>query len=80
MLQMVISADPLTESNCYILAEEKKCVVIDPGESECLFRTLEERGWEPELILLTHEHCDHMAGLDALRERYPHARFYKGLQ
>lgn len=75
MLQTVISVDPLTESNCYILAEEKKCVVIDPGESECLFRTLEERGWEPELILLTHEHCDHMAGLDALRLRYPHARF-----
>ena len=75
MPQMVISVDPLTESNCYILAEEKKCVVIDPGESGRLFRTLEERGWEPELILLTHEHCDHMAGLDALRERYPHARF-----
>lgn len=75
MLQTVISVDPLTESNCYILAEEKKCVVIDPGESECLFRTLEERGWEPELILLTHEHCDHMAGLDALRLRYPLARF-----
>ena len=68
MLQTVISVDPLTESNCYILAEDSKCVVIDPGESERLLRTLDEYGWEPELILLTHEHCDHMAGLDALRE------------
>ena len=75
MLQTVISADPLTESNCYILAEENKCVVIDPGESERLFQILEEHGWEPERILLTHEHCDHMAGLDALRDRYPQARF-----
>lgn len=75
MLQTVISKDPLTESNCYILAEEEKCIVIDPGESEHLLRSLEERGWEPELILLTHEHCDHMAGLDALREQFPHARF-----
>ena len=75
MLQTVISADPLTESNCYILAEENKCVVIDPGEYERLFQILEEHGWEPELILLTHEHCDHMAGLDALRDRYLQARF-----
>ena len=73
MLQMVISADPLTESNCYILAEEKKCVVIDPGESECLFRTLKERGWEPELILLTHEHCDHMAWMLCGRHIRRHA-------
>lgn len=75
MLQTVISVDPLTESNCYILAEDSKCVVIDPGESELLLGTLDEYGWEPELILLTHEHCDHMAGLDALREKYPQAHF-----
>lgn len=75
MLQTVISVDPLTESNCYILAEDKKCVVIDPGESVHLLTTLDEHGWEPELILLTHEHCDHMAGLDALREAYPQAHF-----
>ena len=75
MLQTVISVDPLTESNCYILAEDKKCVVIDPGESVHLLTTLDEHGWEPELILLTHEHCDHMAWLDALREAYPQAHF-----
>lgn len=75
MLQMRVSVDPLTESNCYLFAEGKRCVVIDPGESEGLFRVLDENGWEPELILLTHEHCDHMAGLDPVRSRYPAARF-----
>lgn len=75
MLQITVSVDPLTESNCYILAEGDHCVIIDPGESENLLRTLESCGLEPELLLLTHEHCDHMAGMDALRERYPQARF-----
>lgn len=78
MLVLEVSQDPLTESNCYLLAEAAEagsCVVIDPGESENLFRILEERQWEPELLLLTHEHCDHMAGMDALRRRYPRARF-----
>ena len=75
MLKMTVSVDPLTESNCYILTEGDRCVVIDPGESENLLRLLEENRWAPELLLLTHEHCDHMAGMDALRERYPSARF-----
>lgn len=75
MLQITVSVDPLTESNCYILSEKNRCVIIDPGETEGLFRILEEQQLEPELILLTHEHCDHMAGLDALREKYPQARF-----
>lgn len=80
MLQITVSVDPLTDSNCYILTEEcsaekNRCVVIDPGESEGLFRILEEQCLEPELILLTHEHCDHMAGLDALRNRFSGAHF-----
>ena len=76
MLKITVSVDPLTESNCYILTEGSHCVIIDPGESENLLRILEENKWEPELLLLTHEHCDHMAGLDAVRDRYPSAHFF----
>lgn len=75
MVHWTVSVEPLTESNCYILTEDDHCVIIDPGESENLLRLLSEKKWEPELLLLTHEHCDHMAGLEALRERYPKACF-----
>ena len=75
MITITISVDPLTESNCYIVSEGNHCVIIDPGESANLLHLLEEKGLTPELILLTHEHCDHMAGLDALRDKYPAARF-----
>ena len=62
------------DSSCYLLGEEDRAVVIDPNDPAGPLGALEERGWTPELILLTHEHCDHMAGLEALRERYPQAR------
>ena len=75
MLRILVSADPLTESNCYILADGEHCVVIDPGESSLLVKRLEGGGWTPELTLLTHEHCDHMAGLDKLRGTYPDMKF-----
>lgn len=75
MVRWTVSVDPLTESNCYVLAEGSSCVIIDPGESEKLLRLLAEKGWKPELLLLTHEHCDHMAGLEPLRDRFPEACF-----
>lgn len=66
--------EPLAESNCWMLGEDGRAVVIDPNDPKGPLEVLERRGWVPELILLTHEHCDHMAGLDALRARFPGAR------
>lgn len=65
--------DPLAEGNCYVCAEGDKAVVIDPCHPQGPASLLEERGLVPEWILLTHEHCDHMLGLEALRKKYPQA-------
>lgn len=75
MSELTLWTEPLAESNCYLLAEDGGCVVIDPNHPQGPLRVLEERGWSPELILLTHEHCDHTAGLEACRERYPAAGY-----
>ena len=69
-----IVTDPLTESNCYLLEEDGACLCIDPNLPKVAEEVLPRLGWKPELVLLTHEHCDHMAGLAALREKYPEAR------
>ncbi len=74
MAELSLWTEPLAESNCYLLSEDGACVVIDPNHPRGPIEVLEERGWDPELILLTHEHCDHTAGLEVLRERYPTAR------
>ena len=74
MSHLLIWTDPLTESNCYVLAQGGACVVIDPNHPQGPARLLREHGLTPRWLLLTHEHCDHMAGLEALREAYPAAR------
>lgn len=73
MAELLRLEDPVTESNCYILGCGSGAVVIDPNQADAPIAQLEAHGWTAELILLTHEHCDHMAGLDALRQRYPQA-------
>lgn len=74
MTELIRWTEPQAESCCYLLGEEGRAVVVDPNDPAGPLGLLEECGWTPELILLTHEHCDHMAGLEAMRARYPKAR------
>ena len=56
------------DSRMYILLENKKALVIDPCISEEALQLLKEQGTEELLVLLTHEHYDHISGVNWLRE------------
>ncbi|MCP4709379.1 MAG: MBL fold metallo-hydrolase [Planctomycetes bacterium] len=62
------------ETNCYIIRETedaKECLIIDPGFSpEPLVELLQQNDWRPQRIILTHGHCDHIAGIKLLRETF----------
>lgn len=55
----------LLKSNMYIVVEGTGAVVIDPGRN-----TEMQDGITPELIFLTHEHYDHISGVNAWKEKY----------
>lgn len=63
------------DSNCYIISQDgdKNCIVIDPGEKdgEQVFTYLNVHGFTPEFIILTHEHFDHIWGVNTLKKSYP---------
>ena len=63
--------EPVTESNCYVIREEDKCMIIDPNDFTAIRELLQKWGLMPGLVLLTHEHCDHIGGLNELRRTYP---------
>jgi hydroxyacylglutathione hydrolase len=61
-------------SNCYILYDilEPTCIILDPGTkdiSELIF-FLSSNLLTPLYIILTHEHFDHIAGVNSLIEKY----------
>ena len=55
----------MLQTNCYILVGERSSIIIDPGDE--IDRILEEVGdCRIDLILLTHNHFDHIGALSAL--------------
>ena len=64
-------------TNCYILEEDKKIAVIDPGdEAERILSVLKETEGAVEYILLTHGHYDHTTAVPELHEALPKAKIY----
>ena len=68
------------ETNCYILRknkDSKNCLVIDPGlEAGELLEFLDEQKLNPAAVILTHGHIDHIAGVTAMRSRFPEIKVY----
>ena len=64
------------EQNTYIIANEKKqCWIIDPGmyqqdEKDALFKFIADKQLQPQAIINTHAHLDHIFGVQALMDKY----------
>ncbi|MBQ9547381.1 MAG: MBL fold metallo-hydrolase [Bacteroidales bacterium] len=63
--------------NCYVICDEesRECAIVDPAtvasyEDSMLSQFIESKGLSPTLILLTHAHIDHIAGLQQVCEHY----------
>ncbi|NQT05052.1 MAG: MBL fold metallo-hydrolase, partial [Dehalococcoidia bacterium] len=65
-----LAVGPLA-SNCYIVGDEatREGIIIDPAdEAGSILQSVKELGLEIKLIVLTHGHCDHIAGLKEVKE------------
>lgn len=71
-MKIIKQTDSLTESNLFVVVEENfnKAIVIDIGNFEKTKKIIVENNVEIEKLILTHEHYDHIAGLNELRNDY----------
>ncbi|RJX25272.1 MAG: MBL fold metallo-hydrolase [Acholeplasma sp.] len=59
------------KSNCYILSEADKAIIIDPGyESDDVIRYVKKLNLSVEAIYLTHGHFDHVGGVKQLKDLF----------
>ena len=57
------------ENNCFVVENDKRCIIIDvPMGIEPLIAFIKNRKLDPEAVLLTHGHFDHIGGLAELKQ------------
>lgn len=63
------------QTNCFCIRADEKaqnCGIIDPGlRPGTLLQFLQDHDLIPDLIVCTHGHVDHIAGIEAVREYRP---------
>lgn len=59
-----------SKSNMYLLVENHQALVIDPNKSMEALSILREKDVEHIHIMLTHEHFDHITGVNWLKEQF----------
>lgn len=75
---MNLTSIPAFQDNyIWVLSEhDGRCLIVDPGEAAPILKALDENHWQPEAILLTHHHNDHVGGVNELRQKFPNIVVY----
>lgn len=58
------------DANSYVLAEEREALIFDAVDSDEMMSCLRAQGIENITVFLTHEHFDHISGLERLRSSF----------
>ncbi len=73
----LISIPAFQDNYIWVLSnDEGRCIIVDPGEAEPVLKAIEHNQWQPEAILLTHHHHDHIGGVAAICAKFPHLVVY----
>lgn len=60
-------------ANCYLFGfqDTEEAIIVDPGaEPERILGALEDLGWKPRYVALTHGHADHVNGLAGILDEW----------
>lgn len=71
-IQVLVVGD--YQANCYLVTDgsEPHLLIIDAGDDAAqIIRTIESQKLQPQLLVSTHCHIDHIGGNRELKERYP---------
>lgn len=65
----LIPIPAFNDNYIWMLHDERRALVVDPGDAQPVLTALAQHGLTLAAILVTHHHGDHTGGVDVLRQR-----------
>jgi hydroxyacylglutathione hydrolase len=65
----LIPIPAFNDNYIWMLHDERRALVVDPGDAQPVLTVLAQHGLTLAAILVTHHHGDHTGGVDLLRQR-----------
>lgn len=65
----LIPIPAFNDNYIWMLHDERRALVVDPGDAQPVLTVLAQHGLTLAAILVTHHHGDHTGGVDVLRQR-----------
>lgn len=72
--RQITTTGPTMDVHAYLIWDEatKEAAIFDTGfDPQPIFEIIEAEGLQPLYLFITHMHGDHVAGLEAIREKFP---------
>lgn len=60
----------LSDNYAWLLRDGDAVAIVDPADAGACIAAVEQAGGRLDMILITHHHNDHIAGVDAVRARF----------
>ncbi|CAM8401671.1 GloB Zn-dependent hydrolases, including glyoxylases [Candidatus Methylopumilus universalis] len=75
----LIHIDPIEafqDNYIWLIHNDQNSIIVDPGDAEPVINALERKNLNLVAIFITHHHADHIGGVMALQEKYPHIKIF----
>lgn len=75
----LIHIDPIEafqDNYIWLIHNDQNSIIVDPGDAGPVISALERKNLNLVAILITHHHADHIGGVMALQEKYPHIKIF----
>ena len=72
----IIPIPVLADNYIWVIVQESQAIIVDPSEAKPALDYLAKHSLNLTAILLTHNHHDHVGGVDAIKQQYPNIAVY----
>jgi hydroxyacylglutathione hydrolase len=75
----LIHIDPIEafqDNYIWLIHNDQNSIIVDPGDAKPVISALERKKLNLVAVLITHHHADHIGGVMALQEKYPHIKVF----